>query len=102
MLIIPAENTINWKQPPWMTLGLMLACLLVFLFYQGGDARLMSQAVERYLAADLLELEAPVYEDYLQREVGLHGESSRVYDLQAFQQARGGGRAHCHGGDPAQ
>jgi len=90
MLIIPAENTINWKQPPWMTLGLMLACLLVFLFYQGGDARLMSQAVERYLAADLLALEAPVYEDYLQREVGLHGESSRVYDLQAFQRARAG------------
>jgi carbon starvation protein CstA len=29
MLIIPAENTVNWKRPPWVTLGLMLACLLV-------------------------------------------------------------------------
>ncbi|MDX1757378.1 MAG: rhomboid family intramembrane serine protease [Marinobacter sp.] len=88
MLIIPAENTLNWKQPPWMTLSLMLACLLVFLFYQGGDARLMNQAVDRYLEAELLELEAPVYEDYLQREVGLHGDSARVHDLQAFQAAR--------------
>lgn len=87
MLIIPAENAVNWKKPPWITLSLMLACLLVFVFYQGGDARLTHQAVERYLEADLLELEAPVYENYLQRQVGLHGDSTRVYDLQAFQAA---------------
>lgn len=88
MLIIPAENTINWKRPPWVTLGLMMACLLVFLFYQGGDNRLMEQAIERYLEAGLAEMEAPVYEDYLQREIRLEGDSGRVYDLQAFQQAR--------------
>ena len=73
MLIIPAENAINWKRPPLVTLGLIMACLLVFLFYQGDDSRKLEQAVEQYLAADLHELEAPAYEDYLQRQ-----SSSRV------------------------
>ena len=88
MLIIPAENAINWKRPPWVTLGLIMACLLVFLFYQGGDSRKLEQAVEQYLAADLYELEAPAYEDYLQRQIQFQGEESRVYELQQFQQLR--------------
>lgn len=87
MLIVPVENTINWKRPPWVTLGLMLACLLVFIFYQGSDPRLMTTALERYLASDLIELEAPVYEHYLQREINLEGESGRLEELQSFRQA---------------
>ena len=63
MLIIPAENTVNWKRPPWVTLGLMLACVLVFLFYQGDDSQTLEQAVAQYLEADLQALEAPAYED---------------------------------------
>ena len=88
MLIIPAENAINWKRPPWVTLGLIMACLLVFLFYQGDDSRKLEQAVEQYLAADLHELEAPAYEDYLQRQIQFQGEEGRVYELQQFQQLR--------------
>ncbi len=87
MLIIPAENTINWKRPPWMTLGLMLTCLLVFLFYQSDDPRLMAGAVKRYLDTNLLQLETPVYETYLQRQIELEGESARVRDLQAVDEA---------------
>ena len=59
MLIIPAENAVNWKRPPWVTLGLIMACLLVFLFYQGGDDRKFEAALEDYLESDLLALEAP-------------------------------------------
>ncbi|MBS3804681.1 MAG: rhomboid family intramembrane serine protease [Oleiphilaceae bacterium] len=88
MLIIPAENTIDWKRPPWVTLGLMLACLLVFVFYQGADPRLMNAAIERYLEADLEKLEAPVYEAYLERQINVRGDTDRVRELQAFQQAR--------------
>lgn len=87
MLIIPAENTINWKRPPWMTLGLMLTCLLVFLFYQSDDPRLMAGAVKRYLDTNLLSLEAPVYETYLQRQIQLEGQSGRVQELQAVDEA---------------
>lgn len=91
MLIIPAENAVNWRRPPWVTLGLILACLLVFLFYQGGDNRLLEGAIDEYLASDLIELEAPVYEDYLQREIRFEGESERILELQDFQQLQESG-----------
>lgn len=88
MLIIPAENAVNWKRPPWVTLGLIMTCLLVFLFYQGDDNRLIEEAVEQYLESDLQSLEAPVYEDYLQRQIRFEGDEDRVYELQSFQQLR--------------
>lgn len=86
MLIIPAENKLDWKSPPWVTLGLIFTCLMVFLFYQAGDGRLLEQAVERYTESGLQALEAPVYETYLQREVRLEGKESRVHELQSFQE----------------
>ncbi|HCW89289.1 MAG TPA: rhomboid family intramembrane serine protease [Marinobacter sp.] len=85
MLIIPAEKKLDWKHPPVVTLGLMLACLLVFVFYQADDVRLQARAVERYLESDLQSLEAPVYETYLQRQIRLEGEVDRVHELQDFQ-----------------
>ncbi|MBW7471471.1 rhomboid family intramembrane serine protease [Marinobacter sp. F4218] len=88
MLIIPAENAVNWKRPPWVTLGLMLTCLLVFLFYQGGDSQKLEQAVSQYLESELQSLEAPVYEDYLQRQIRFEGAQDRVYELQQFQELR--------------
>lgn len=91
MLIIPAENAVNWRRPPWVTLGLILTCLLVFLFYQGGDNRLLEGAIDEYLASDLIELEAPVYEDYLQREIRFEGASERILELQDFQQLQESG-----------
>ena len=86
MLIIPAENAIDWKRPPWVTLALMLACLMMFLFYQGSDPRLMSGAIERYLDAGLDTLETPAYETYLERQIRL-AEAERSEELQAFRQA---------------
>lgn len=88
MLLIPAENAINWKRPPWMTLALMLACFAVFVFYQGDDDRLFSEAVEAYLNADLQTLEAPAYEDYLQRKISLDGEENLVSRLEDFSALR--------------
>lgn len=88
MLIIPAENSVNWKRPPWVTLGLILVCLLVFLFYQGGDDRKLESALDQYLEQGLLALETPAYEDYLQREIRFEGGQQRVLELQEFQQLR--------------
>lgn len=84
MLIIPAESAVNWKRPPWMTLGLILACFLVFVFYQGDDDRLANEALDAYLKANLQALEAPAYEDYLQRKIRLEGEEDLVPQLQGF------------------
>ena len=88
MLIIPAENAVNWKRPPWVTLGLMFTCLLVFLFYQGGDSRKLEQAVDTYVDSGLPLLEGPAYEDYLQRKIRFEGEDELVFELQRFQKLR--------------
>lgn len=88
MLIIPAENSVDWRRPPWVTLGLMLACLLVFLFYQGDDDRKMRVALEQYLSTDLLALEAPAYEEYLEREIRFQDSQKRMQDLEKFQSLR--------------
>ncbi|MEP3562560.1 MAG: rhomboid family intramembrane serine protease, partial [Marinobacter sp.] len=89
MLIIPAENAVNWKRPPWVTLSLIMACLLVFLFYQGGDDQKLEYALEQYIESGLLALEAPAYEDYLQREIRFEGDQKSVLELQDFQQLQG-------------
>ncbi|QSP95342.1 rhomboid family intramembrane serine protease [Marinobacter salinisoli] len=88
MLLIPAENQLNWKRPPWVTLGLMLTCMLVFVFYQSGDAEIEHELIEQYLASDLPALEAPAYEDYLERQIQFEAAEDRVYQLQEFQQLR--------------
>lgn len=88
MLIIPAENAINWKRPPWVTLGLMMACVMVFLFYQGADDRKLDAAIEQYLDGNLLALEAPAYEDYLQRKIRFEADQQSVLELQEFQALR--------------
>src|SRR5690606_4661553 len=88
MLIIPAENSVNWKRPPWVTLGLILVCLLVFLFYQGGDDRKLESALDQYLERGLLAVEAPACGDYRQREIRFEGGQQRVLEWQEFQQLR--------------
>ncbi|WP_111497060.1 rhomboid family intramembrane serine protease [Marinobacter bohaiensis] len=87
MLILPLERSVDWRRPPWMTLAIMLACLLVFLFYQGNDDRLGAQATQAYLTADLDRLEAPAYETYLQRQINLDGNSGRQDRLDLLRQA---------------
>lgn len=86
MLIIPAERSVDWRHPPWVTLGLMLACLLVFLFYQGGDERKLQSAVKQYLQDDLLALEAPAYIDYLERQIRFDGQTGSQDQLEQFRE----------------
>ncbi|MFD2231880.1 rhomboid family intramembrane serine protease [Alkalimarinus sediminis] len=71
MLIIPVERQLDWRKPPLMTLAIILINVLVFFLYQSQDSDLLESAVEEYLAADLPELEAPVYLDYLERGIRL-------------------------------
>ena len=87
MLIIPVERSIDWRRPPWITLGLILACFLVFVFYQGNDDELLGGAVEQYLKVDLDKLEAPVYENYLEREIRLEGQDDLAERLNLLRQA---------------
>lgn len=90
MLIIPFERNLDWRRPPWMTFALMLACFLVFVFYQGKDPRLLQTALKDYLAVNLDALEAPAYEEFLERQIRLHGET-RHQDLEQVRELRKAG-----------
>ena len=64
MLIIPIENKPEWSRPPVITIGLILANLLIFLLYQGNDAAIAQDAARIYQQHQLLELEREHFLDY--------------------------------------
>ncbi len=65
MLLIPIHQKLDWSRPPWATAILILANLLIFLFFQADDEEHLADAVQIYEEAELLELERPVYQRYL-------------------------------------
>ena len=66
MLIVPVSGKIGWKNPPLVTLALLVVnCLFFFLFQIDDDASSMA-AEEFYLASGLAEIEVPRYIDYLE------------------------------------
>lgn len=81
MLIIPVERQLDWRRPPWVTLSLMLLCLLVFSLYQSDDADHYQGAVDFYQQQALHELEVPAYRHYLQWESGLSEQQIRERSL---------------------
>jgi len=71
MLIIPVERQLNWRKPPLMTLAIILANVLIFFIYQSQDEKLLQQGVDQYIDAGFVQLEAPVYKEYLERRIRL-------------------------------
>jgi len=67
MIIIPAERTIDWRHPPWVTLSLIIMMTLIYVFYQSGDNRLLGHAISDYRKSGLLKFEVIPYINYLDR-----------------------------------
>ncbi|QFT53314.1 rhomboid family intramembrane serine protease [Microbulbifer sp. THAF38] len=68
MLIIPIQNKPDWRRPPLMCFALILANLLIFVFYQGGDEARWQQAEEYYFDSDLPDLEEQRFLVYVNEE----------------------------------
>lgn len=60
MLILPLPARPDWSRPPWVTLGLILACIVVFLL-QGSDGERLHAALENYRESRLPATELPAY-----------------------------------------
>ncbi|MCG8426453.1 MAG: rhomboid family intramembrane serine protease [Chromatiales bacterium] len=86
MLIIPFDRKLDWKNPPIITLLLLLANVLIFLFFQLDDDQQMAEAGELYKSSGLQEIELPHYKGHLQslEEAGEFGVSKRLVDLELF------------------
>ncbi len=66
MIIIPLTGQISWKNPPYLTISLILINCLVFFLFQMSDDRRQMEAARFYVQSDLPGLEIPAYRDYLQ------------------------------------
>lgn len=65
MLIIPLDRAFDWRHPPVITLILLFANLLVFLFVQWNDERETQHAAETYINTGLAQIEVPRYRRYI-------------------------------------
>lgn len=68
MFILPVENKIDLKKPPLITFILIALNVLIFLFGQHKDEQHIYQAYQYYLSTPLVQQEAELYRDYLQRQ----------------------------------
>lgn len=61
MLLLPVDRNVDWRNPPIVTLCLVLVNVLVFVFWQGGDDQRLDQAMRFYFESGLAAQELPVY-----------------------------------------
>lgn len=68
MLLIPVTGKISWRNPPAVTLCLIIINILVYFLLQGQDYRLYEQAAAYYFDSGLAEIEMPHYIDFRRPE----------------------------------
>ena len=69
MLIIPLTGKISLRNPPAVTIGIILINCFVFFILQAGDGARYHQAIEFYFDSGLAEIEVSHYLEYL-KETG--------------------------------
>lgn len=69
MLVIPLTGKIDWKKnPPIITLSLILMNCLIYFAFQLDDTKEYMAAVNYYMESGLAEIEFPEYEKYLEKQ----------------------------------
>jgi len=79
MIIIPTEKSFDWNHPPLVLISIVLLNILVFFFYQSGDAQKFTSAFNTYDQNELFDIEWPLYETFLVDQ----GEDELLSDYQA-------------------
>jgi membrane associated rhomboid family serine protease len=77
MIIIPMTRKGSWRNPPWITIALILINVFVFILFQSKDDECWADAMAFYFESDLATLEADFYGHYLEIE----GRSPEVENL---------------------
>lgn len=68
MLVIPVTKRASWRNPPWITISLILINVFVFAFFQQNDDERWADATAFYFESGLAALETDLYRDYLETE----------------------------------
>ena len=74
MLIIPASRRPDWRNPPLVTLLLILVNIVIFFGLQPGDEQRLERAYHYYANSPLPQIELPRYADHLEQK----GEAARA------------------------
>lgn len=77
MLIVPVSRRPDWRNPPLVTLALIVINCLIFFGWQSGDEAKLEKAYRFYAASTLPQTELPRYLDHL-RQGEHHDEAESV------------------------
>ncbi len=69
MLIIPLTGKISWRNPPTITICIILINCLVFFFFQSGEKEKYYKAEKYYFESELAEIEVPKYIEYAKQQI---------------------------------
>ncbi|MBW2249882.1 MAG: rhomboid family intramembrane serine protease [Deltaproteobacteria bacterium] len=69
MLIIPLTGKISWRNPPAITIGIILINCLVFFFFQSGEKEIFYEAKEYYFESKLAEIEVRRYIEHAKQKL---------------------------------
>ncbi|GAB1255620.1 rhomboid family intramembrane serine protease [Aurantivibrio plasticivorans] len=85
MIILPTEKSFDWQHAPVVLISIVLLNVFVFFFYQSNDSAKFEQAYTTYESTGLLEIEWPIYKQYLidQGETELAEEYQEYVDERA-------------------
>lgn len=61
MFIVPLSGTVSWKNPPVVTIMLIVVNTLVYLLFQTGDDESYMKAMEYYFTSGLARIEVSAY-----------------------------------------
>ncbi|MBI5897427.1 MAG: rhomboid family intramembrane serine protease [Desulfobacterales bacterium] len=67
MIAIPLTKNFSWRNPPLLTIALILINGFIFVAFQRHDDRHWEEALEFYFESGLGELEREAYQGYLER-----------------------------------
>lgn len=77
MLLIPIYERVDWRNPPLITVLLILTNCFIFFIIQADDEKHQYEALEYYFESELPKIEFPAYIHYLEDS----GQSLRAMEL---------------------
>ena len=81
MFIIPLIGKISWRNPPLVTIGIILLNCLIFFIFQAGESEQQLEASRYYFKSGLADIEVPRYIAYREGRLQEIGNSSDTQDL---------------------
>jgi len=78
MFILPLSGKISKKNPPFITIGIILINTFIFFVFQSGDDQRLNQAMAYYFDSGLAKVEISKYLEYVGSPKGTDNESDSL------------------------